>query len=192
MEVFQQLTLLPTPEAGVYFLWEKIFQQVHLALVEIQNPDGQISVGISFPDYDGQSHFLGERCRFFATERDLLEKLRMKQWLSRFNDYVDLSGIRDVPDRIDTYAVYRRLQPKSSIERLARRKAKREGLSFEQAMAFLQSFKPQEVRTPYILMNSHSSERRFQLFIQKEVVENPVSGYFSTYGLSSHSTVPEF
>lgn len=192
MRVYQQITLLPSPETGIYFLWEKVFQQIHLALVEIKNSDNQVPVGVSFPEYDSQAHFLGASCRLFAPDIESLQKLALDKWLLRFNDYLDLTRIRDVPDRVASYAIYRRKQPKSSLERVARRKAKREGLTFEQAFSALSHVSPQQIRTPYIVMNSHSSKKRFYLFIQREVVDEPKQGVFSTYGLSQDSTVPEF
>jgi len=36
MKWYIDLTLLPESEIPIYFLWEKVYQQLHLALVEQQ------------------------------------------------------------------------------------------------------------------------------------------------------------
>lgn len=195
MQYYQEITLLDTPEIGVAFLWEKVYQQIHLALVEIQDAAGQVPVGVSFPKY-GESDFpLGTKLRLFATHEAQLELLNIKKWLSRLSDYVHTTNIRPVPERAQQYVVYSRQQPKtkSSLERLARRKAEREKISLDAAKASLGNLREKRVRTPYVLFTSQSSQQRFHLFIQKKPAAQPQSGGFNTYGLSlAQATVPEF
>ncbi len=59
MKHYIDIILLPDPEIPLYFLWEKVYQQLHLALVEIKEPDNKVKVGVAFPQYDEQQHQLG-------------------------------------------------------------------------------------------------------------------------------------
>lgn len=192
MNVYIEITLLPSADIGLYFLWEKVFQQIHLGLVEMQTSNGKVPIGISFPEYSTEKNQLGSKLRLFAEDETVLEALNAPKCLKRFTDYVHLPRIRQVPDKISTYGYYKRLQPKSSKERLARRKAKREGIEVTQALKILEGYNEQHVKNPFINMNSQSSEQRFKLFILKQEATDFINEGFSTYGLSQSSTVPEF
>jgi len=193
MQYYQQITLLPTPEVGVYFLWEKVYQQIHLALVEIQDESGHVSVGVAFPGYTKKPWALGNQLRLFAPDEETLHKLSITQWLQRLSDYVHITAVRPVL-RTQGHVIYQRRQPKSSLERLARRKARRHNISFEQAVESLGNFREEkQIRSPYIQLKSQSSQQRFHLFIAKKEVAQAQSGYFNTFGLSLEAaTVPEF
>ena len=192
MKYYIEITVLPSADIGHHFLWEKVFQQVHLGLVEMKTSNGTVPIGISLPEYNTERHELGSKLRLFAADSLLLETLNASKWLERFMDYVHLTRIRPVPDHISAYACYSRQQPKSSKERLARRKAKREGIELEQALKLLEGYQEQQLKNPFIIMTSQSSARRFYLFILKEEAERPINQGFNSYGLSRSSTVPEF
>lgn len=194
MKVYQDIELCPNAEISPFFLWEKVFQQLHLALVEIQDDQGHVPIGVSFPEYDNRKKVpLGLVVRVFAPDEATLKKLALTQWLERLGEYVNVPRVRSVPDDVQKYACYQRQQPKSNVERLARRKAKRQNISFEQALASFGDFTEQSVTTPYIQMKSQSSQQRFRLFIAKKQMNKPHPGNFSTYGLSlEQATVPEF
>ncbi len=194
MKYYIELTLLPSAEIPICFLWEKVYQQVHLALVEMQDDAGKVTIGVAFPEYDAKQLQLGNKLRLFAASKTELEELAMAKWLSRLLDYVHLTSIRDVPGDC-SFAIFRRLQPKSSNAkhtRMAKRKAKREGISFDQAFKNLGDRKEQTSKTPFINIKSLSSEKRYRLVIDSLEVEQSCQGQFSTYGLSSVSTVPVF
>jgi len=192
MKYYIELTLLPGADIGHYFLWGKVFHQVHLGLVEMKTSNGTVPIGISFPEYKSERHEIGSKLRFFASDKSVLETLNMPEWLRYFNDYVHLTRIRSVPDHVLTYACYMRQQPKSSKQRLARRKARREGIGVEQALKLLEGYQEQRLKNPFINMTSQSSGRRFCLFIVKEEAVQPMNQGFNSYGLSQCSTVPEF
>ena len=44
MKHYIDITLLPSDDIGVHFLWSKVMMQVHLALVEIQDSNKQVPV----------------------------------------------------------------------------------------------------------------------------------------------------
>jgi CRISPR-associated endonuclease Csy4 len=214
MNCYQEITLIPNPEIGRYFLWSKTFQQIHLGLVEIQDDQNQVPIGISFPEYKvgDKCSALGGRLRLFAADEASLARLDVSKWLSRLNDYVHHTGIRPVPNKLIGHATYRRLQPKTGKERLARRYAKRHNLDLEtalnspvemtvmseeeggygKALLCYAELPNKPITTPFIRIKSLSNEQTFCLWIDKTVVDQPVAGHFSSYGLSSSTTVPEF
>lgn len=192
MKNYQEITLLPTPEISSYFLWGKIFQQLHLAFVEHQNEEKKVAFGLSFPQYSEEHPNLGYKLRVFACDEADLERLNLSDWLDRLSDYMHLTKPRQVPEKVKYYATYKRVQVKSSIERLARRKARRQNLTYEEALSQLRKMKPQMTRLPFVQFKSLSSQHHFKLFIQKQCTDTAQSGLFSSYGLSSQVTVPEF
>lgn len=199
MNYYFEITLLPGTEIPLYFLWEKLYQQVHLALVEMQDNTGKVTIGVSFPEYQAKRFQLGSKLRLFADSTQELERLNIEKWLSRLMDYVHVTPVRDVPENC-RFALFRRVQPRSSnakLKRLARRKAEREGIDFEQALAAFGAPKEPLCKVPYIYMTSLSSrktgsEKRYRLLIDQQTAERSRPGKFSTYGLSPKSTVPIF
>jgi CRISPR-associated endonuclease Csy4 len=194
MRAYLEITVLPNPEVNIHFLWSKVFQQLHLALVEVQDPQNQVAVGVSFPEYvvGDKYSILGSKCRLFAPDQATLERLNISQWLARLADYVHVTSIRPVPEKVSIYAIYQRQQVKTNPERLARRYARRHGVMLEQAMQHYQTMAAVRVATPFIRLQSLSSEHTFCLWIKKTEVPHSVTGVFSTYGLSAQTTVPEF
>ncbi|MEY4210368.1 MAG: type CRISPR-associated endoribonuclease Cas6/Csy4 [Pseudomonadota bacterium] len=206
MRFYLEITLLPNPEVGIHFLWSKVFQQIHLGLVEMQNDQKQQPIGVSFPEYvtGEKCSVLGGKLRLFAEDEATLVKFDAAKWLSRLSDYVHCTSIRPVPDQLTGYAIYQRQQPKTNKERLARRYAKRHKLDFETALngtvvlrdqstQFRYCDMPQPtIKTPFIRLQSLSREQTFCLWIKKTLVSEPATGHYSSYGLSATAAVPEF
>lgn len=196
MNYYQEITIFPLPEISVYSIWSKLYLQLHLALVEIQNLQQIQPVGVSFPQYtfDGgaTSSFLGSKLRIFAPDVEILTQLDVTKRFSRLHDYIQISQIRAVPENTSRYLCFSRIQVKSNVQRLARRKAKREGITLEQALTLLEGFKENKLKEPFINLNSLSGGERFQLIIQRRDVQHAVLGSFSSYGLSTVATVPDF
>ncbi len=193
MKSYVDITLLPGVDITLYFLWEKVYQQLHLALVECQDAKNNIKVGVAFPEYDERKFQLGNKLRVFAPFRVDLEALNINHWLAGLNDYVHITSIRDVPDKIEGYAHFKRIQRKSNNDRLARRRAKRKGISEEEAKAYFEKREEQYSQAPFIQVKSHSSDKRYRLLISREEAESfQTDNGFSTYGLSSSSSVPLF
>lgn len=193
MKYYLEMTLLPNEEIPLYFLWEKVYQQLHLALVEIKEPDDKVKIGVAFPQYDEQQHQLGCKLRLFAPSCELLEKLNINHWLSRLTDYVHISSIKTVPEKITTYVVFKRVQLKTNNARLARRKANRQGISQQQALAYFENHHEKTSRLPYVYVKSCGTEQRYRLLIARvETNITPITDGFSCYGLSAISPVPVF
>lgn len=196
MNHYIEVTLVDTDEFSPYALWSVLYAQLHLALVEIKDMNNQVDVGISFPQYrfnqDKGIGFLGTKLRLFAQTKQDLQKLDLRKWLERLTDYVHVSSIREVPvNKITGYATFSRKQVKTNAERLARHRAKRGDIDFDEALKRYQNVIT-STDLPYVQMNSLTSDKSFKLFIEKRNAEKSESQVFSSYGLSSESCVPEF
>jgi CRISPR-associated endonuclease Csy4 len=215
MHYYRELTLMQSYELGgnLYFLWHKLYTQVHLSLVDLkQRNNGQQNIGITFPEYKYENFLnennpesehkkissLGFKLRLLGTEQ-ALQGLNLDHYLRRLQDYVHVTTIREIPEqRITGYACFQRQSVKSNVERLIRRYLKRnqmgkhEDRQTEEQLRAFYMVKKKSCDLPYINMNSLSSEQNFRLFIRKEVRSTVVMGQFCTYGLSQTVTVPEF
>jgi CRISPR-associated endonuclease Csy4 len=195
MKFYLEVTLLPNPEVGGNFLWSKVFQQIHLGLVEMQDGQGQVPIGLSFPEYViGEKYsVLGCKLRLLANDEVILKQFDAVKWLERLSDYVHCTSIRPLPEKIIGYAIYQREQPKTSPERLARRYARRHNVEYEAALTLYSKRNYQSINSPFIRLKSLSSDNNFCLWVKKIPIDIQAStAHFSSYGLSSVSTVPEF
>jgi CRISPR-associated endonuclease Csy4 len=214
MNYYIEITLIENSDLNLFSLWTKVFQQIHLGLVEIQDDQDRVPIGLSFPDYvTGEKYsVLGVKLRLFAKDEATLSRFNASQWLSRLSDYVHCTSIRPVPEKLIGYAIFQREQPKTGKERLARRYAKRHNFDYETALngtvelsvksgfngnydkALMRyiDMPHKTIATPFIRLKSLSSDKAFCLWIKKNVVTEPSGTVFSTYGLSTASTVPEF
>lgn len=195
MNNYIELTLLPNIEEDIpiYFLWEKVYQQLHLAFVEVKDANNKIPVGISFPNYDEQQHQLGCKLRLFASSEDSLKALNLEKWLSRLTDYVHITSAKTVPKSVKKYAYFKRPRVENNNEKMARRRAERHGINLEDARLHFKGRQEKTCTAPFIFMSSLNSKQRFPLLIQKIETDNSdTSKGFSTYGLSSQSSVPIF
>ncbi len=191
MKHYLDITLLPDAEANLGFLWQKVYQQIHLALVENKVGENQSLVAISFPEYGSKTFPLGSKLRLLAEEASLLEGLNLPKWLNRLNDYCHFTSIKSTPTETE-YVMFRRQQFSSNVERLARRRAKRKDESYEQALVHFEGFANEQSELPYINSQSLSGDERFRLFIDKAIKPSDVPGTFDCYGLSKTATVPWF
>ena len=103
MKYYLEITLLPNPDINLLTLWSKVFQQIHLGLVEMQDNQKRVPIGVSFPEYIiGEKYsVLGGKLRLFAQEETTLARLDAPKWLSRLSDYVHCTGIRSVPEKLN-------------------------------------------------------------------------------------------
>ncbi len=202
MKYYIEVTLMKTDDFSPYELWSRIYTQLHIAFAEIKDTsDNKVSIGISFPQYRFSAEksvgFLGEKIRIFAQSQADLEKLNIQKWFDRLTDYLHITSIREVPEnKITDYAIYRRKQVKTNPQRLARHRVKRGDIGFDEALARYSNVVT-TTDLPYIQLQSLSTsdeqdKRWFKLFIEKKSAEKSETQVFSTYGLSSQSSVPEF
>lgn len=188
---YQELTILPDPDISPYFIWQKLYTQLHIALADIKNKHGIDSIGVSFPEYHyddekEKSSKLGHKLRVFAPRQADLETLDLNNWLSRLTDYVHIKSISEVGGKANGYVVVKRYRFKP-IEVQAQTLAEKLGVSYEDAMVTVKKRKP-EMKVPFINMKSETTEVLYRLSILQKVVDSPVEGSFNTYGLNTMTT----
>lgn len=192
MNYYQEISLLPNADIGLYFIWQKLYQQIHLALAENKCEGNASKVGVSFPEYNADEFLLGTKLRLFAEDEQSLKDMQCEKWLSRLRDYVYVKPIAPVPEKLAGHACFRQVKIKGNKEKLARRRAKRKGETLQQALAHFADYEEQRSKLPYINMISLTNGQHFRLFIEKQATSQSQTGFFSCYGLSNTTTVPLF
>lgn len=199
MKHYIDITLLPSDDIGVHFLWSKIMMQVHLALVEIQDSNKQVPVAVSFPEYrsttDKRAAFIGNKLRLLSADKADLQRLDIQKWLNRLADYVHIKNITDVPATVATFENFNRRQKSGSPGKHIRRRMKRHDETLEQATAFFKGYSmaKEDKALPFIRMKSLHSDNEFCMsIIRKEVEASSQRVMFNTYGLSGKGVLPKF
>jgi CRISPR-associated endonuclease Csy4 len=198
MKYYLDITLLPDTEITLGFIWQKVYQQVHIALAENKIEENSSAIALAFPQYsltgDKKIEFpLGNKLRIFAPTEELLTKLAIHNWLKRFSDHAHISSIKAVPEKVNEFVCVKRKQCKTNLSRLARRRAKRKDESFEQALQHYESFNDEQSKLPFINVNSISKKEQFRLFIEQKMENEAAEGEFNCYGFSKvQATVPRF
>ena len=195
MQYYLELSLLPNEDTSVYFLWSKLYTQLHLAFVEQKDSQEKITYGVSFPRYrlssDKGIGFLGDKLRIFAHSTQELEQLNLNKWLERLNDYVHITAPRETPNNV-SYAIYSRAVPKDSVEKRILHQAQRRNISITEAATHFKDLVYPPLIEPFISLKSLSGQHIFKLHIKKTLTDEASMGKFGTYGLSKTVTVPEF
>ncbi|UBX48196.1 type I-F CRISPR-associated endoribonuclease Cas6/Csy4 [Providencia alcalifaciens] len=211
MNYYQEVTLLPDSTVPLDFLWQKVYQQIHIALVDNKTGQGNSAVAVAFPEYGSPGFRLGKKVRLIAKDSTALAALDLAKWLSRLSDYVHIKSIQAVPENARPVSYIRRQvkgasRIESDMQKKAARWAKKSGQSLAQCLADLEKSRPiKQSRLPFIWVESQHSKseqrgsRPFPLFIQCIEVEKAVEGIFNCYGLSQinndgqiFATVPHF
>lgn len=195
MNYYQEILIKPSFDISVYFIWEKLFKQIHLSIVSSTKDKSYFNIGVSFPGYElrNKRNGLGNVLRIHAKSEEVLTALNTSDRLKSLTDMLEISPIKSVQiDKIEGYAIFRRKQVKSSSERLARRYAKRHQLSYTEAVKIYNDKEDELTSLPFINFDSLSRGSRFKLFIERKKVVTAVDGCFNSYGLSQEATVPLF
>lgn len=184
MRYYQDIIILPDPEITDEVLMAALFAQLHLKL----NQAGEGRIGISFPAVGLTP---GNRLRLHGTEDDL-KKLASVRWYNSLKEYIFCKSIRPVPEGC-RYRTVRRVQYKSSAERLRRRSVRKGWLTLEEAEQKISVLNQKRGKLPFLPMKSRSNGHTWLLFFEHgPLQEKPVAGTFSSYGLSTEATIPWF
>lgn len=187
MDSYIELQLLPDPEFPATTLMNALFAKLHRGLAN----SGEVRVGISFPDVASKGAGLGSRLRLHGQAADL-EKLMSLNWLQGMRDHLSCGSLSVVPANA-SYRVVRRVQAKSSPERERRRLIARKGISLEAAIQAIPDSAAQNLKLPYVVLASQSTQQQFRLFIDhRPLQEQATPGLFNAYGLSAEATIPWF
>jgi CRISPR-associated endonuclease Csy4 len=185
MDHYMDIRLRSDPDFASIELLGALLSKLHRTLARRAKGD----IGISFPNYRG--NYLGDHLRLHATKEALLEFMQA-DWLAGMRDHVIVGTAAVVP--VDArHRVVRRVQAKSSPERLRRRLMRRHGLTVEQAQRSIPSSAAQRLELPHVQLRSASTGQRFPLFVEHCALASAGQrGAFSSYGLSDTATVPWF
>lgn len=180
MNSYQEITLLPPPEISLYFVWQTLYQIVHLKIVETKHTAIENWIFVTFPEYS--PYTLGSKLRIFGTETGLAT-FNIKQALHKLEDYLHTTPIRDVPQSITGYSRFKRLQTKQGSASQAKRRALRLGQDFDRAYTDLNQKPPS--RLPFLQLKSLSTGQAYKVRIQQihtnRANQTPV---FNAYGLN--------
>ncbi|EAT59364.1 type I-F CRISPR-associated endoribonuclease Cas6/Csy4 [Chlorobium ferrooxidans] len=186
MSHYIEFRILPDPEFPASIIMNLLYNKLHKALVQT----GSTDIGVSFPDFDNKRNRLGERLRLHGREvhiKYLINNLSLAALL----DHLRVGDVQEVPTRVRHVSV-KRIQCKSSAERIRRRQIKRHQLSDEDALTHIPDSIQKQLTLPYVTLKSDSTGQSFRLFIDQQIAENPVTGTFNAYALSNGATVPMF
>jgi len=188
MDRYLDIRLRPDPEFPATVLMSALFAKLHRGLVTLATE----RIGVSFPEVEKDTVVgLGERLRLHGAAAEL-ERLMALPWLTGMEELTHIGAIAAVPDGA-RHRVVRRVQAKSSPERLRRRWMKRKGLSEKEARRAVPDSVAERLDLPYVVLTSRSTGQRFRLFIDHGPLrETPREGRFTRYGLSRGTTVPWF
>lgn len=187
MDHYLDIRLLPDPEFPAPLLMSALFAKLHRALVDYGGRD----IGVSFPEVVQSKRTLGQRLRLHGNGLSL-DRLMAIGWLQGMRDHVTITSVQPVPAGVQ-HRVVRRVQAKSSPERLRRRLMVRKSIDAEAARAAIPDAAARMLELPYVEIGSRSTEQRFRLFIEHlEPVSTPREGTYGSYGLSSSATIPWF
>lgn len=198
MKYYLDITLLPEADITLGFIWQKVYQQVHIALVDNKVDKNKSAIAVSFPRYGEHAFPLGNQLRLLANEESQLTKLNITKWLNRFADYVHIKSIKPVPDKVEHVAFVRQqVKGEARIEKdmlgKAQHWSKKSGQPLDICLAELKKSKPKASNSlPFIWLESQETKQRnegnskFPLFIKKVAVTKQQTGIFNCYGLNAN------
>lgn len=213
MNYYQEIRLLPDAESSLGFIWQKVYQQIHIALADNKIGENHSAVALSIPGYVDskvgiRTFPLGDTLRLFAESEQALKELNIAKWLVRLEDYAQVKSIKPVPDDC-RYACFTRKTVKGEKRILAKAKQMAEykaGETGEPAEKWFKHYRQESAtlssHLPFVQINRSQSEQEqgksgFKLFIDMQMHDAPKNGKFNCYGLSytaddTQATVPWF
>lgn len=146
-------------------------------------------IGLGFPAY-GNDRTVGGIIRLFGSENDC-HFIHFK--LQSLQDYALIGEIKNVPEKIKSYRVYQRFQPKGqSAIRRAEKRLKAQGKWNEEVLQNMLQKQTTQRIYPHIRLTSSSTKQQFILAIKATYQTKAIDGVFNAYGLSQIATVPHF
>lgn len=186
---FVDIDVRPDEDFPSSQLMGALYARLHQGLVA----HGKGDIGVSFPAHTAR--WLGNRLRLHGSA-DGLGQLMGQDWLKGMRDHLDLTPTSPVPAQVQ-YRQVKRVQTKSSTERLKRRLVKRlmgrEAISAEDAAQRVPDSAAQLADLPSVFVRSSSTGQAFRLLVcHGPLTPESQAGGFSTYGLSLGASVPWF
>jgi CRISPR-associated endonuclease Csy4 len=187
MDHYVDIDVRPDPEFPAHQLMSALYAKLHRALVA----QASTCIGVSFPSVDSQAPHLGTCLRLHG-KLAALSTLLQGDWLAGMRDHVMLTPPRPVPAAAQNRIV-KRVQVKSSPERLRRRLMRRHGLDEQEARQRIPDESACLAHLPFVQLRSTSTGQTFRLFIDHGPMQpGAVPGDCNAYGLSQGATIPWF
>ena len=187
MDHYVDIEVRPDPEFPAHQLMSALYAKLHRALVA----QACTRIGVSFPGVESQAPYLGTRLRLHGSLA-ALSALLESGWLMGMRDHVVLTPAMQVPFTARHRAV-KRVQVKSSPERLRRRLMRRHAIDEQQARDRVPDESARFSHLPFVQLRSTSTGQTFRLFIEHGPMQpDAVPGNFNAYGLSQGPTIPWF
>lgn len=187
MDHYVDIEVRPDPEFAANHLMSALYAKLHRVLVA----QGGSHIAVSLPGVDRVGAHLGTRLRLHG-ELGSLITLLASDWLAGMRDHVALAQPARVPDKAQ-YRVVKRVQVKSSPDRLRRRLMRRHALSEQEACQRIPDGVERLTQLPFVQLRSTSTGQPFRLFIDHgPILTSATPGEFNTYGLSQGATIPWF
>ena len=187
MDHYVDIDVRPVQEFPAHQLMSALYAKLHRALVA----QACSRIGVSFPGVDSVAPYLGTRLRLHG-EFAALSVLLESDWLTGMRDHVALTPPMQVPNTAQNRAV-RRVQVKSSPERLRRRLMRRHAIDEQEARQRIPDESARLAHLPFVQLRSTSTGQTFRLFIDHGPVQpGAAPGGFNAYGLSQGATIPWF
>lgn len=187
MDHYTDIHLRSHPEWPAHHLMAALYAKLHRVLVRLQTS----VIGVSFPGYATSPPTLGTTLRLLGPASELA-RLMEQNWLTGMRDHTKLTPVAAVPADA-AHRSLRRVQAKSSPERLRRRHMRRHDLSAEQARERVPDTAAELLQLPFVALTSSSTGQSFPVFFRLgPVAPTSQAGSFNAYGLSNSATIPWF
>jgi CRISPR-associated endonuclease Csy4 len=186
MHQYIDIYLRPDPELPSHCLMAALYAKLHHWLAQTQTRH----IAVSFPEYQHAPATLGRTLRLIGPATELT-RLMEHDWLKGMHDHADVKSLAAVPPNALQRAL-RRVQAKSSPERLRRRHMRRHHLTAEQALERVPASCAETLKLPFLAMASASTGQRYKLFLRLGQPAAAQAGDFNSFGLSSTATIPWF
>lgn len=183
MDHYIDIRVLPDPEFKETVLMSALFSKLHRHIGKVE----QGNIAVSFPEY---STTLGAVLRVHGNKSNL-EKLQALNWLKGLRDYSECTDIKPTPDGCQ-YRTVKRIQAKSVYNKRKRIVAKGWG-SAEEAEQRIPDGQERQLNLPYVQIKSLSTDSPMRVYIEHgKIQDEAISGEYTSYGLSTGSTIPWF
>ena len=187
MDHYLDIVVRPAPELAAHQAMSALYARLHRALAG----PGSRAIGVSFPDFGTRPPTLGSRLRLHGA-LPALAHFGAPDWLAGVRDHVDLGAVLPVPPGAGHRNV-RRVQAKSSPDRMRRRLMRRHDIDAEEAGRRIPDSAAESLGLPFVQLVSASTGHPFRLFIDHRPIQPAATpGGFNAYGLSQEATVPWF
>ena len=187
MDHYVDIDVRPDPEFPPHQLMSALYAKLHRALAARSS----VGIGISFPGFDLKALHLGTRLRLHGSQTDL-SALMASDWLAGMRDHVAFASPSAIPPDAQHRPV-RRIQVKSSPERLRRRLMRRHAIDEQEASRRIPDSIARLVKLPFLQVRSASTGQPFKLFIDHGSLQPSAQlGDFNAYGMSREATIPWF